>query len=95
MVFYASGPGADDAVAALARRLPASFADHPLEEVVVVGHEALAARVEEFVAVGFSKLVVAPVNEPADWDRELAGLADVVLPLQRAVPDAAPRGAVA
>jgi probable F420-dependent oxidoreductase len=95
MVFYASGAGADAAVAALAARLPASFADHPLEDVVVVGHEALAARVEEFVAVGFSKLVVAPIAEPADWDRELAGLADVVLPLQRTVPDPAPHGAVA
>jgi probable F420-dependent oxidoreductase len=95
MVFYADGDGAADAVAALAARLPDRFADAPLDEVVVVGHEALAERIEAFVAVGFSKFVVAPIGEPDDWDRELAGLADVVLPLQRSVADPSTREAVA
>jgi alkanesulfonate monooxygenase SsuD/methylene tetrahydromethanopterin reductase-like flavin-dependent oxidoreductase (luciferase family) len=95
MVFYATGDDAAGAVAALASRLPERFADAPIEEVVVVGHEALAERIEGFVGVGFSKFVVAPVAEPDDWDRELAGLAEVVLPLQRSVEGPAAREAVA
>lgn len=51
-------------------------------EVVPVGHEALRRVLEEFIAVGFSKLVPVPFGAPvADWDTELAALADATLDL--------------
>jgi len=51
-------------------------------EVVPVGHEALRRVLEEFIAVGFSKLVPVPFGAPvADWDAELAALADATLDL--------------
>lgn len=85
MVVYANGDDPGTAMAKLASRLGDRFSRLPIDEVVVTGHEALARRVEEFVAVGFSKLVVVPLSEPDDWDVELGRLADVVLPLQREV----------
>jgi probable F420-dependent oxidoreductase len=51
-------------------------------EVVPVGLDALRARLEEFVAVGFSKFVVVPAEPVASWDDELGDLADTLLPLQ-------------
>jgi hypothetical protein len=50
--------------------------------VVPVGFDALRARLEEFVAVGFTKLVVAPAQPVASWDRELDDVAAAVLDLQ-------------
>jgi probable F420-dependent oxidoreductase len=52
------------------------------EEVVPVGVPALARLLEGFVAVGASKFVVLPVDEPEDWDDELAELAAVLKPLE-------------
>jgi hypothetical protein len=37
---------------------------------------------ERYVAVGFTKLVLVPFTEPADWDDELAAGAAAVLPIQ-------------
>ena len=37
---------------------------------------------ERYVAVGFTKLVLVPFSEPADWDDELAAGAQAVLPIQ-------------
>jgi probable F420-dependent oxidoreductase len=51
-------------------------------EVVAVGLDALRARLERYVAVGFSKLVAVPFEEPGDWERELEQLAAAVLDLQ-------------
>ncbi len=51
-------------------------------EVVSIGLDALRRQLEGFVAVGFSKLVTVPFEEPDDWDRELQSLADAVLDLQ-------------
>jgi probable F420-dependent oxidoreductase len=39
-------------------------------------------QVERFIAVGASKFVVVPLDDPADWDAELSELADVLLPLE-------------
>jgi probable F420-dependent oxidoreductase len=50
--------------------------------VIPVGLDALRTRLDEFVAVGFSKLVVVPVEPPSSWDHELDELADAVLDLQ-------------
>jgi probable F420-dependent oxidoreductase len=51
-------------------------------EIVPVGFDALRDRIEGFLAVGFSKFVLIPADEPADWEAELATLAKEVLPLQ-------------
>ena len=51
-------------------------------EVVVTGLDALRDRLQEFVDVGFSKLVAVPVHEVASWPDELDTLADAVLDLQ-------------
>jgi probable F420-dependent oxidoreductase len=50
--------------------------------VVPVGLDALRTRLEEFVAVGFSKLVVVPAEPVRSWDRELDDLVEAVLDLQ-------------
>jgi probable F420-dependent oxidoreductase len=52
--------------------------------VVPIGLDALRTRLDEFVAVGFSKLVVVPVEPVPSWAHELDELAATVLELQRA-----------
>jgi hypothetical protein len=47
-----------------------------------VGWPAVRRTLEEFVAVGFSKFVLLPAEEPVSWEQELAELAGEVLPLQ-------------
>lgn len=51
--------------------------------VVPIGLDALRARLEEFIAVGFSKLVVVAVEPVESWARELDDLADTLFDLQR------------
>ncbi|MFI5053313.1 MAG: LLM class flavin-dependent oxidoreductase, partial [Acidimicrobiia bacterium] len=51
-------------------------------EVIVVGIPALRERLEEFVSVGFSKLVVVPVEDAQSWEDEIEELASL-LELQR------------
>jgi probable F420-dependent oxidoreductase len=60
-----------------ARKRPAAPAD-----IVPVGTGALRRQIESFLAVGASKFVVVPVEEPADWGEELHELAEVLLPLE-------------
>jgi probable F420-dependent oxidoreductase len=71
--------GVPDALAGLlaARRPGVAAAD-----VVPVGVDALRRQIEAFVAVGASKFVVVPAEEPADWDAELDELASTLLPLE-------------
>ena len=52
-------------------------------ELVVEGIAKLAPRIEEFLAVGFSKFVLVPFGAPDDWTDELGETAAAVLPLQR------------
>ena len=52
------------------------------EAVVPVGLEALRTRLEELTAVGASKFVVVPLEEPADWSAELASVMDALGDLQ-------------
>jgi probable F420-dependent oxidoreductase len=52
------------------------------ELVIPIGLDALRERIQEFCAVGASKFVVIPIDEPADWTDELQTLADTLLPLQ-------------
>jgi hypothetical protein len=50
--------------------------------IVPVGLDAVCARLEAFVRVGFSKFVLVPAEEPEDWTAELEHVAQAVLPLQ-------------
>jgi hypothetical protein len=49
---------------------------------VSVGLDALRARLQAYIDVDFSKLVLVPLVEPDDWDTELNTVADAVLDLQ-------------
>jgi probable F420-dependent oxidoreductase len=51
-------------------------------DVLPVGVDALRRQIESFIAVGASKFVVVPAEEPTDWDAELDELASVLLPLE-------------
>jgi probable F420-dependent oxidoreductase len=70
MVFYA--PSA--LPSALADRLAAVRPGADAAELVPIGLHALRKRVEAFVAINFSKLVLVPVEEPKSWDDELQTL---------------------
>lgn len=51
--------------------------------VVPVGHAALRRLLEDYIAVGFSKLIPVPFAATVtDWDAELTALADATLDLQ-------------
>lgn len=50
--------------------------------VVPVGLDALRTRLQEFIAAGFSKLVVVPVEPVESWGCELDDLGSAVLDLQ-------------
>jgi probable F420-dependent oxidoreductase len=71
--------GVPEGIAAFmaARKRPADPAD-----IVPVGLEALTRHIEAFVAVGASKFVVVPIEEPADWRGETGELAETLLPLE-------------
>jgi probable F420-dependent oxidoreductase len=51
-------------------------------EVIAVGIPALRDRLEEFLAAGFSKLVLVPVQEAESWRAEVEELATSLLDLQ-------------
>ena len=78
LIAYAKGPLNERIAALLSVRQP----DVAPEEVVPSGIDALKRHLQRFVDVGFSKFVVVPVGEPADWGAELEALAGAVLPLQ-------------
>jgi len=79
LLFY-SRTGIPDAMARIvaARRPGVDAAD-----LVAIGVSALRAMIERFCEVGFSKLVVVPLEDPPSWTDELSELADQLLPLQR------------
>lgn len=78
MVFYRHGPLPD----ALAQLIASRDPDTDANDLVPDGFEAVRTRCEEFVAVGFSKLVLVPFTEPTDWWSELRAGAESVLPIQ-------------
>jgi alkanesulfonate monooxygenase SsuD/methylene tetrahydromethanopterin reductase-like flavin-dependent oxidoreductase (luciferase family) len=67
-----------DATAALvtARNPDAAITD------IVATKASLAGLIERFCEHGFSKFVVIPVAEPADWTSELEEVASIVRPLE-------------
>ena len=78
LVPYAHGSVPDSVAQLVEQRLPGV----DVRRVVAVGLDALRKQLEDYVAVGFSKLVTVPFEEPDDWDRELEQLADAVLDLE-------------
>ena len=78
MVFYARTEVPNAYARALAQRRGVDP-----DEVITVGFDALRQRLEEFIAVGFSKLVPVPLQPVESWAEELDALADAVLELQR------------
>jgi probable F420-dependent oxidoreductase len=78
LVPYAHGAVPDAVAQLVEQRLPGV----DVRRVVAVGLDALRAQIQDYVSVGFSKLVAVPFEEPDDWDHELERLADAVLDLQ-------------
>jgi probable F420-dependent oxidoreductase len=73
---YARAPLDPATARTMAARRPRSV------ELTPVGLPALRALIERFIAVGFSKFVVRPVQPPASWREELQALATAVGGLQ-------------
>jgi probable F420-dependent oxidoreductase len=78
MVFYTHDEIPDRLMQLLASRNP----DADPRDLVAHGWTAVRDLCERYVAVGFTKLVLVPVTEPADWGDELAAGAQAVLPIQ-------------
>jgi probable F420-dependent oxidoreductase len=79
MVFYGR-TGIPDRFAELTRARNGLDA----RDVIMVGTPAVRDRVEEFVAAGFSKIVLVPVQDSESWAVEIDDLSSV-LDLQRTV----------
>ena len=73
---YASAPLDPATARTMVARRPRSV------ELTPVGWSAVRARVESFIAVGFSKFVLRPVIPPTSWRAELDALAAAVGDLQ-------------
>jgi probable F420-dependent oxidoreductase len=73
---YATAPIDPATAHAMNARRPRSV------ELTPVGLPALRERIEQFIAVGFSKFVVRPLARPASWRAELEALAAAVGDLQ-------------
>jgi probable F420-dependent oxidoreductase len=73
---YATAPLAPATERSLAARSPRAI------ELTPIGLPALRAKIERFIAVGFSKFVVRPLVRPASWRTELEALSAAVGDLQ-------------
>jgi probable F420-dependent oxidoreductase len=78
MALYTHGALPDAFAQAIKTRNP----DVDIDELVARGWDELHDLCERYIAVGFSKLVLVPLAEPADWNDELATGAATLLPLQ-------------
>ncbi len=78
MVLYAHGGLPEVIMQVIQDRNP----DAELDDVVARGWSHLRVLCERYLAVGFSKLVLVPLNEPHDWYAELAAGASELLALQ-------------
>ena len=58
------------------------FEDVDPRDLVPGDLDAVERRIEEYVALGISKLVLVPLHDPADWRAELEPIAARVQPLQ-------------
>jgi probable F420-dependent oxidoreductase len=78
MVFYTH----DEIPERIMQMLSARNPDTDPSDLVARGWPALRDLCERYVAVGFTKLVLVPFTEPADWDEELETGASAVLGIQ-------------
>jgi probable F420-dependent oxidoreductase len=78
MVFYSHGEVPEPVRALIASRNPGADPD----ELVPNSLDRLERQLESYIARDFSKLVLVPLAEPADWRAELEPLADRLLALQ-------------
>ncbi|HET6950012.1 MAG TPA: TIGR03619 family F420-dependent LLM class oxidoreductase [Acidimicrobiales bacterium] len=78
LVLYTRGELPEGIARVVAARRP----DLDPRQVVPAGIDGLRRQIERFIAVGASKFVVVPLEDPADWDAELAELAAEVKPLE-------------
>jgi probable F420-dependent oxidoreductase len=78
LVLY-SRAGLPDAIARVVAARRPQLDPH---DIVPTGIEGVRRQLERYIAVGASKFVVVPLDDPADWDAELAELADTLLPLE-------------
>jgi len=78
MVFYTHDEIPERLMQLLASRNPGADPN----DLVAHGWPAVRELCERYVAVGFTKLVLVPFTEPADWSDELAAGAHAVLPIQ-------------
>ena len=77
LIAYAMTDLPDHTVAALRTRRP----DIDPRDIIPVGLAAVRARIEQFIEHGFSKFVVLPLTEPADFEAHLAETAAELLTL--------------
>ena len=78
MVYYTHDEIPERLLQLLASRNPGADPN----DLVAHGWTAVRDLCERYVAVGFTKLVLVPFTEPAEWDDELAAGARAVLPIQ-------------
>jgi probable F420-dependent oxidoreductase len=84
---YATGPLSSHSRAALAARATRAARLSPghevdVDEVVPIGWEQTRRLVERFIAVGFSKFVLRPIDDPPDRAEAIAGVAGALGDLQ-------------
>ena len=75
MVFYAPGEIPEPIRALIETRNPGMDP----ADLIPSTMDAIVKRIEEYVNVGFSKLVLVPMHEPADWLAELEPIAERML----------------
>ena len=78
MIFYSPGPVAEPIRALIASRSP----DIDPTVLIPSSLDELEGRIEDYIGVGFSKLVLVPMHSPEDWGVELEPIAQRVLSLQ-------------
>ena len=78
MVFYSHGEVPEPVRALIASRNPEADPN----ELVPSTLDALEHQLESYIARDFSKLVLVPLQEPADWRAELEPIAERLLALQ-------------
>lgn len=75
-LFYSRQQLSAEAIAQLTERRGPDMA-----AMVPIGADALRGRIDEWLAEGFSKFLLRPLEQPEDWGEELRFLADEILPL--------------
>lgn len=78
LIVYRDGPIDERTAAGLAALRP----DLDPDAVIPAGFDGLRRRIEEMTAVGASKFVALPLQEPDDWPAHLAAVAGATFDLQ-------------